>query len=141
MAKTKESIINVNFTHKEKFTKLDRFALWITQNVGTMGFFLIIFGWTVFWLGWNIFAPSKLQFDPFPGFVFWLFISNMIQILLMPLIMIGQNLQARHAEIRAEADFKINVWSEEKIETITQQLENQKKLIQKILRLLLDKAI
>jgi hypothetical protein len=25
------------------------------------------------------------------GFVFWLFLSNLIQILLMPLIMVGQN--------------------------------------------------
>src|ERR1700744_1321560 len=72
---------------------LDRLALWITVRVGSMGFFLIIFGWTAIWLGWNMLAPASLQFDPPMAFVFWLFISNVIQILLMPLIMVGQNVQ------------------------------------------------
>jgi hypothetical protein len=40
--------------------------------------------------GWNLLAPKDLQFDPAPAFVFWLFISNVIQLLLMPLIMVGQ---------------------------------------------------
>jgi len=88
------------------------------DHVGTMGFFLLIFSWTVLWLGWNVIAPKSLQFDPYPAFVLWLFISNMIQIFLMPLIMIGQNLQARHAEARAEADFEVNVKAELEIETI-----------------------
>ena len=47
-----------------------------------MGFFLLIFSWTVLWLGWNVIAPKSLQFDPYPAFVLWLFISNMIQIFL-----------------------------------------------------------
>jgi len=37
--------------------RLDRVAVAITENVGTMGFFLLIFVWTVFWLSWNFFAP------------------------------------------------------------------------------------
>jgi hypothetical protein len=31
-------------------------------------------------VGWNLLAPQKLQFDPPMAFVFWLFISNLIQI-------------------------------------------------------------
>lgn len=54
-----------------------------------MGFFFIIFTWTALWLGWNSLVTASFRFDPFPAFVFWLFISNMIQIFLMPLIMIG----------------------------------------------------
>lgn len=124
---------NVNIEHNERLTKLERFAIWITDHVGTMGFFLAIFAWTILWLGWNIFAPRRLEFDPYPAFVFWLFISNMIQIFLMPLIMIGQNLQSRHAEARADADFEINTKSETEIESILMHLENQNELILKIL--------
>ena len=120
---------NVNREQKEKLTKLNRLAVWITDRVGTMGFFLIIFTWTVFWLGWNILAPSALQFDPPMGFVLWLFISNLIQILLMPLIMVGQNIQGRHAEARAESDLEVNVKAEEEIEVILHHLEYQNALM------------
>jgi len=92
---------NINKEFSDKMGKLDKLALFITERVGTIGFFLIIFIWTVLWLGWNLLAPKELQFDPPMGFVFWLFISNLIQLLLMPLIMVGQNIQGRHADARA----------------------------------------
>jgi uncharacterized membrane protein len=130
----KKPIRNVNIEYKERLTRLERVAVWITDHVGTMGFFLLIFLWTVLWLGWNVFAPKSLLFDPYPAFVLWLFLSNMIQIFLMPLIMIGQNLQARHAEARAEADFDVNIKAESEIETILKHLEKQDEMILKILK-------
>ena len=125
---------NANIVHKESLSRLDRLALFITNHVGTMGFFFCIFAWTVLWLGWNILAPQALQFDPFPAFVLWLFISNMIQIFLMPLIMIGQNLEGRHSEARAEADFDVNTKAELEIETILAHLENQNEVMTEILK-------
>ena len=124
---------NVNIERREKLSALDRAAVFVTKHVGTMGFFLIILVWTILWLGWNIFGPAEARFDPYPAFVLWLFISNMIQIFLMPLIMVGQNLQGRHAEARTEADFDINIKAEREIEAILQHLENQNELILKIL--------
>lgn len=106
---------NINKEHKENLSGLERLAVIITDKVGTMGFFFIIFFWTVFWLLWNIFAPDAWKFDPYPAFVLWLFISNMVQIFLMPLIMVGQNLQGRHAEARAEEDFEINKMAEKRL--------------------------
>jgi uncharacterized membrane protein len=129
----RKPIKNANVEMKKKLTRLDKIAIWITNNVGTMGFFLIVFIWTAVWLGWNSLAPKEVRFDPFPAFVLWLFISNMIQIFLMPLIMIGQNLQSDHAEIRAEADFEVNTKAETEIETILMHLENQNKIILEIL--------
>lgn len=129
----RKPIKNINIEHHEKLTGLENTATWITKNVGTMGFFFIIFGWTVIWLVWNTLAPSSLRFDPFPAFVLWLFISNVIQIFLMPLIMVGQNMQGRHAEARAEADFEVNVKAEREIENILLRLENQSELILEIL--------
>jgi uncharacterized membrane protein len=107
---------------KMKLTPLNRLALWITTRVGSMGFFLVVFTWTASWLFWNMFAPKSLRFDPFPGFVLWLFISNMIQLFLMPLIMIGQNLQGQHSEERARNDYKVNQKAEQEIEEIQEQL-------------------
>jgi uncharacterized membrane protein len=117
----------------EKVSALDKLALWITQHVGSMGFFLIIFIWTVIWLSWNILAPAAARFDPYPAFVLWLFISNLIQLFLMPLIMIGQNLQSNQADARSEADYEVNKQAEREIETILAHLENQNKLIIEIL--------
>ena len=90
-------IKNTNHIYKNELKPSDRLAIWITDKIGTIGFFLIIFSWTVIWLGWNMFAPTDLRFDPYPALVLWPFISNMIQILLMPLLMVGQNLQAKRA--------------------------------------------
>ena len=133
LKKLRKPLKNVNVEHKGQLTRLERFAVWITDKVGSMGFFLIIFVWTILWLGWNTLGPKDARFDPFPAFVLWLFISNMLQIFLMPLIMIGQNLQGRHAEARAESDFDVNVKAEREIETILIHLENQNELILRIL--------
>lgn len=109
---------DVNQEHEEQLTPLERTACWVTDHVGTFGFFLLIALWTLSWLLWNSLAPRPWRFDPAPAFVLWLFISNMIQILLMPLLMVGQNLQGRHAELRAEAEYETTLRLEQEIEDI-----------------------
>jgi uncharacterized membrane protein len=138
LKKLRKPIKNVNEEHDNKLSALDRLAIWITDHVGSMGFFMIILVWTILWLGWNMFAPEASRFDPYPAFVLWLFMSNMIQIFLMPLIMIGQNLQNKHSEARAQADYEVNVKAELEIETILHHLENQNELIIKIVKQIED---
>lgn len=133
MRRAQEPLRNVNILHRERLTRLEQVAVWITSHIGTMGFFFIVFFWTCLWLIWNILAPVEMRFDPYPAFVLWLFISNMLQIFLMPLLMIGQNLQGRHAEARAEADFLVNTKAEKEIEAILLHLENQNDLMLQIL--------
>ena len=127
--KQRRPLRNVHEEVLQTFGRLDRLALWITVRVGSMAFFSVIFGWTVCWLGWNVLAPPAWQFDPPMAFVFWLFISNVIQILLMPLIMVGQNLQSRHGEVRAEHDLEVNVTAEREIEVILRHLEYQNTML------------
>jgi len=127
--KQRKPMRNVSHVVHEKLSKADRLALFITNRVGTMGFFGIIFTWTVLWLGWNLLAPEPMRFDPPMGFVLWLFISNLIQILLMPLIMVGQNVQGRHADARAENDLEVNIKAEQEIETVLQHLEYQNAIL------------
>jgi uncharacterized membrane protein len=133
LKKLRTPVRPVNVEHKKALSSLDRLAVWMTERVGTMGFCLLLLAWTVVWLGWNTVAPNALRFDPYPAFVLWLFLSNMIQICLMPLIMLGQNLQGRHAEARAQADFEVNTKAEREIETILRHLERQGNLILRIL--------
>jgi len=128
--------------HKEfmqKMGRMDRFAVWITTSIGTIGFFITVLVWTILWLGWNLFAPSELQFDPPTGFVFWLFISNMIQLMLMPLIMVGQNIENRITAARAEHDLEVNVKAEEEIEIILKHLEYQQDLLLQLVQKLESK--
>ena len=125
---------DINKELKQNLRSLDKLAVWITTRVGTMGFFFAILTWTVLWLSWNLLAPKSLQFDPPTAFVFWLFISNMIQILLMPLIMVGQNVQGKYAEGRAEHDLKVNIRAEHEIELVLTHLEYQNGLLLELTR-------
>jgi uncharacterized membrane protein len=120
--------------HKKSFTSLEKIGVLVTQRVGTMGFFLIILAWTILWLGWNTLGPRNLRFDPAPAFVLWLFISNLIQLHLLPLLMVGQNIQSRHAELREQHDYDTDRKAEKEIETILLHLEHQQKLTLQILQ-------
>ena len=41
--KTRPEITDANKDHEESLSKLDKVAVWITDRVGTMGFFIAIF--------------------------------------------------------------------------------------------------
>ena len=130
---------NANIVHEQSLSAIDRFAIAITDKVGSIGFFLIIAVWTVLWTGYNILASEVPAlhwpaFDPFPAFVAYLLISNVIQILLMPLIMVGQNLQGRHAETRAELDFEVNQKAEKEILATLLHLERNTDLLLQLMQ-------
>jgi len=102
--------VNPNEAVVVNYSPLDRLAVHVTGNLGTMKVALVMIGWTVLWLGYNFLAWSFgwPAFDPVPACVLYLLISNVIQICLMPLIMVAQNLQSRHAEAMAEEDYRTN---------------------------------
>ena len=125
LKRLRKPVRNTIDVHVENMSSLERFAMNFTGHIGSMTFFMVIFAITIIWLVWNTFAPPESRFDPYPAFVLWLFISNITQLLLMPLIMLSQNLQARYAEIRAQEDYEINLKAEREIETIIRHLEAQ----------------
>ncbi len=134
MRRHRPPVRDVNKEHTEALSGLDRLAVFITQRVGTMGFFFLIFLWTFVWCGYNVLATEVPRlgwqaFDPFPAFVAYLLMSNVVQILLMPLIMVGQNVQGRHAELRAQNDFEVNIKAEREIEVILRHLEFQNAIL------------
>lgn len=125
---------NINLKHKSNLKLQDRIALVITTAAGTM---YAVYFFALFMAGWILWQSflSKNPFDPYP-FAFLLFIGNIIQLLLMPLIMVGQNLQGRHAEIRAEEEFKTTESSYRDIERILLHLDKQDKQMEKQLDLI-----
>jgi len=126
-------IRHVAHEREKRLSPMDKLALIVTKRVGTMGFFFLIAAWTLFWLSWNIIAPQQWRFDPPPGFVLWLFISNLIQILLMPLLLVGQNVLNLDSELRAQNDYEVNLKTENYVEAILQHLEYQNQLIAELL--------
>lgn len=137
LAEIRQSRLPIKHAHKEarlKFSSLEKFALYVTRSVGTIGFFFLLSLWTFVWLLWNLLAPLSLRFDPAPAFVIWLFASNIIQLILLPLIMVGQNLEGKFAEQRAQEDYEINKKAEHEVEIIIAHLENQNELLLELAR-------
>lgn len=97
-----------------------RIARAVTAAVGTMYAFYALALFMAGWILWQAVISSK-PFDPYP-FAFLLFLGNIIQLLLMPLIMVGQNVQSAHADARAEADFEVNTKAEEEVEKLLRGL-------------------
>ena len=130
---------NANQVHQDSLSPLDKIAVKVTDKVGSVGFFLTILAWTILWTGYNILASEVpalhwKSFDPFPAFVAYLLISNVIQILLMPLIMVGQNLQGRHSETRAQLDFEINQKAEKEVMAVLKHLEHNTDLLLQLMK-------
>jgi len=84
-------------------------------------FFAIAMGAWMLWQG-------SLAHKPFRSLsfcFFLLFLGNIIQLLLMPLIMVGQNIQAKHSELRAEEEYNTTQSSYHDIEAILKHLDAQ----------------
>lgn len=106
---------------------LTRLAVWLTQKVGTMSFFFSVTGGMLLWIAWNSLASPGLQFDPPLGFVFLLLISNVLQMGLMPLIMVGQNVMGIKADERAQRDFEVDTKAEQEIREVITMLKQMAK--------------
>lgn len=112
--------VNVNAEHRARLSVNERIALAVTERIGTMA---AVYALTLVMAGWMLWQQSASRpFDPYP-FMFLLFCSNVIQILLMPLIMVGQNLQGRHAELRAEHDLAVDIAAEAEIRAMQAKLD------------------
>ena len=116
---------NINLAHKKRMGLQDRIALTITTAIGTMYAVYIFAMWMAGWMLWQTHFTGK-PFDPYP-FAFLLFMGNIVQLLLMPLIMVGQNIQGKHSELRAEEEYKTTKSSYHDIEHILEHLDAQDK--------------
>lgn len=114
---------NANQIHEQKLTRIEKAALFVVERVGTIGFFLFCVALATL----PLIIPSLMPTVQYIS-------SGYLQLILLPLILLGQNLQGRHAEARAEADFETNVQAEKDILTVLERLDKQDEQILKILR-------
>ncbi len=88
--------------HRQRLTRFDRAALAFTSVTGDVRFFAAAGVLILCWMFWNSVAPHPLRFDPFPGFLILLGATKLVQLLFMPLIMVGQHLESKRAKAHAE---------------------------------------
>ena len=131
---SRKPIQNDRIKHLQSLSSTEKFAVFIHGKVGSLGFFSLIILWTIGWLSWNVFAPIGMHFDPAPAFVIWIFVSNILQLVLLPVIMVGQNIEGRASEWRSQMDFEVNKKAEHEIEVIIAHLENQNELLLELIR-------
>jgi len=111
-------IQNTNDVHELSLSVLDHIALAATNVVGTMWFFFAC----------AIMVTMPLIFPQAMPVVQYIS-SGYLQLILLPLIMVGQNLQSRHGELRAENDYQINMKAEREIEVLYRHLEYQNAML------------
>ena len=106
-----------------------RIAAWITRRVGSMWAFYIA---AVFQFGWMALALiGVITFDPFP-FAFLLFLSSLTQLILMFVIMVGQEVLGRAGETRAQQTYLDTEAVLYECERLEEHLTAQDRLIVKI---------
>lgn len=115
--------IDVNELHYKKLGFNDRVAVLVTGSIGSMYAVYLFLVFSVGWMLWQAWM-SQTAFDPYP-FAFLLFLGNIVQLLLMPLIMVGQNIQGRHSELRAEEEYATCIATYEDIEEMMEHLAAQ----------------
>jgi TRAP-type C4-dicarboxylate transport system permease small subunit len=81
-------------------------------------FFIFVVTMSTGWLLWNNFIPEYYVFDPPPTYQTWVFCSNIIQLFLLPLLIIGNAIQSRKIERLLEKDFNLDKLSHDKNEEI-----------------------
>jgi uncharacterized membrane protein len=122
-------IRNVNKEHKDSLSVLDKVAIFITKIVGTM--------WCA--IAFTILALISLPQAIHGGTattISWI-AQTFLQLVLLSIIMVGQNLQSRHSELRADADYETNVEAKKDIENLTKKLDSiESEKLDKILEIL-----
>lgn len=104
--------------HRETMSRLDRVGIGITNVVGTMWcaiLFLII----------AIFSGPAAFRSGDPVIIVQWMSGAFLQLVLLPIIIVGQNQQAKRDEIQSEADYEVNLKAEKEIEELKQILVNQ----------------
>ncbi|GAA2825378.1 DUF1003 domain-containing protein [Kribbella solani] len=75
----------------------------IARFLGTGQFLVYMTVTILFWIGWNIFAPSSLRFDQYP-FIFLTLALSLQASYAAPLILLAQNRQEARDRVQYERD-------------------------------------
>ena len=112
---------NINKEHKDNLNFQERLALTITKGIGSM-YCAYIF--TIIAL---ISLPDAIHAGK-ASIISWI-AQTFLQLVLLSIIMVGQNVESKHSELRADADYEVNIKAEKEVEEIKKTLEEIKILL------------
>jgi uncharacterized membrane protein len=116
------AVRNVNKEHKQSLTTQEKIALAITNAVGSMYCAYIFAGIAL------ISLPAALRSGT-AAIISWI-AQTFLQLVLLSIIMVGQNVASKHSELRADADYEVNVKAEKEVDEIKQRLADIQKLLE-----------
>ncbi len=90
---------DINSTHQENMKPLDKAGFVITRAVGTMIAAIAFTGLAL------ISLPAAIKTHDKIVIVAWV-AQTFLQLVLLPIIMVGQNIQGKHTEVMADEEFK-----------------------------------
>jgi uncharacterized membrane protein len=112
---------NVNQEHKELLTFQEKIALTITKGVGSM-YCAYIFAILAL-----VSLPDAIHAGR-PAIISWI-AQTFLQLVLLSIIMVGQNVASKHSQIRADADYEVNLKNGKEVDEIKKSLDEIKKLL------------
>ena len=115
-------IVEIEKEHRRQRSFAERMAERIANFAGSTWFAVVNLIWFVVWIGFNIFAPENLAFDPYP-FTFLTLMVSLEAIFLSVFILIAQNQETRLTEHRDHLDLQINLLAEQENTKMLELLE------------------
>jgi uncharacterized membrane protein len=127
--------VNANNIHNVRLSFNERVGLGITKGVGTMWVAYIFAGLTLFSLP-AVIASHNIVIE-----ISWV-TQTFLQLVLLPIIIVGQTLQSKHSEILADEMYKADLDAEQRIIAVQEHLEEiDSKKLDHIISLLEKKKI
>jgi uncharacterized membrane protein len=119
-----EDLIINNLLHppKEILSQGQKLSDRIARFGGSWKFIILFLVIIVVWIGYNVIAIGKKEFDPYPFILMNLLLSCMAA-LQAPVIMMSQNRQAEKDRMQNENDYLINLKAEVGIRGLHQKLD------------------
>lgn len=111
--------VNANKTHRDRMSPLDKAGVFITRVVGTM---ICAIAFAALAL---VSLPAALGSHSAIIIVAWI-AQTFLQLVLLPIIMVGQNIQGKHTETMADVEFQTTQTTYKDLESLI--LLNQKQL-------------
>ena len=105
----------------------NRIGLWVTKHVGTMAAAYIFFGLSL------VSLPAAIASGNVIVIVSWI-AQTFLQLVLLPIIIVGQNLQAKSSEDRAIATYEDAGAILEEAKEIQAHLSQQDKALAKLIK-------
>ena len=115
-------IVEIEQEHRRQRSFAERMAERIANFAGSTWFAVVNLIWFAVWIGFNVFAPENLAFDPYP-FTFLTLMVSLEAIFLSVFILMAQNQETRLAEHRDHLDLQINLLAEQENTKMLELLE------------------